>query len=673
MPADFDPYYKWLGIPPAEQPPTYYRLLGIRREETDAEVIANAADRMMRQLRKYQSGPQATLSQKLLNEVAQAKYCLSDPEKRAAYEAILDRRQPVASGASHRRSVPPRVTALKRNVEIDRRPKKASQRPVIIASLVGLTVGLLTAILVVVILRNSLPVQTENNLQSESNPAQSIAPVELPQIGSGRTIAELSDFPKEASQDDSKTPANKSFKSNKEKELSEGAEDSDEASADKKPSNSDKKETSPVKKEPLRFIPLEIAPKDEYSRFRYQKQNGYYVKTNTKKSPKQIPYRLNIKAPPGPFIGLCLEVHGAAHESATLAAVDVTSSKKVTWSSAVDSLGQGSAAALVDDEIDWTMYFNGEEPIWAVFTAEKPFGKTGPHSLKIDLDHSDKSQRLPRFRLWGITGSGTLEEMAQAMRDRKRAEKPFANFVAHGLPEGGSGEVGLGSVFLGKEQLAAQLFGGSSASAGVTFALAPVPDEAEDTLQRWQFVLSASGEETPVAELILKENALALGWLPAAVQLPEAAVLRNGLLQLRIGEHSRNIPLREVVELVPLSYNPLKTVRPQIQVPAGVAAEDLRLALQFPPATFGVDRAAVLQVRGKRGEDVETAILIKDNMVLKLDSSWKAPVITLSIKTLKHEEVEGKGGKQKTKTVPLKKTFSELPKLAARIEKGEEL
>jgi hypothetical protein len=670
MPADFDPYYKWLGIPPAEQPPTYYRLLGIRREETDAEVIANAADRMMRQLRKYQSGPQATLSQKLLNEVAQAKYCLSDPEKRAAYEAILDRRQPVASGASHRRSVPPRVTALKRNVEIDRRPKKASQRPVIIASLVGLTVGLLTAILVVVILRNSLPVQTENNLQSESNPAQSIAPVELPQIGSGRTIAELSDSPKEASQDDSKTPANKSFKSNKEKELSEGAEDSDEASADKKPSNSDKKETSPVKKEPLRFIPLEIAPKDEYSRFRYQKQNGYYVKTNTKKSPKQIPYRLNIKAPRGPFIGLCLEVHGAEHESATLAGVEVRAPKKVTWSSATDSLGQGSAAALVADETEWTMSYNGKDPIWAVFTAEKPFGKTGPQSLKIELDHSAADQRLHRFRLWGITGSGTAQEMAQAMRDRKRAEKPFANFIAHGLPEGGSGEVGLGSVFLGKEQLAAQLFGGSSASAGVTFALAPVPDEAEDTLQRWQFVLSASGEETPVAELILKENALALGWLPAAVQLPEAAVLRNGLLQLRIGEHSRNIPLREVVELVPLSYNPLKTVRPQIQVPAGVAAEDLRLALQFPLATFGVDRAAVLQVDGA---DVEKELPIKDDIILKLDSSWKAPVITLSVKTLKHEEVEGKGGKQKTKTVPLKKTFSELPKLAARIEKGERL
>ncbi|MDG2408861.1 MAG: hypothetical protein P8M53_07635, partial [Pirellulales bacterium] len=393
---------------------------------------------------------------------------------------------------------------------------------------------------------------------------------------------------------------------------------------------------------------------------------GFYVVVEESSA---IPYRLNIKAPQGPFIGLCLEAHGAEYESATLVGVEV-SSPKVTWSSATDSVGQGSAAALVANETEWTMSYNGKDPIWAVFTAEKPFGETGPHSLKIELDHSDKSQRLPRFRLWGITGSGTAEEMAQAMRDRKRAEKPFADFVAHGLPEGDTGEVGLGSVFVGKEKLAAQFFGGNSDAAGVSFLLKQIPPAVDDALQRWEFLLRAGDKQTPVAELTQQEGKLALSWLPVAAQLPEAAVLRNGLLQLRIGEHSRSVPLREVVELVPLTYSPLKTVRPQIQVPAGVAAEDLRLALKFPQATFGVDGSAVLQVRG---EDVEKDILIKDNMVLKLDSSWKAPVISLSIKTQIQEETEGKAGKQKTKTVPFKKALSELPKLAARIKKGEEL
>ena len=40
---DFDPYYKWLGIPPGEQPPNHYRLLGVSLFEPDADVI-DAAD-----------------------------------------------------------------------------------------------------------------------------------------------------------------------------------------------------------------------------------------------------------------------------------------------------------------------------------------------------------------------------------------------------------------------------------------------------------------------------------------------------------------------------------------------------------------------------------------------------------------------------------------------------
>ena len=27
----FDPYHKWLGIPPKQQPPDHYRLLGVER------------------------------------------------------------------------------------------------------------------------------------------------------------------------------------------------------------------------------------------------------------------------------------------------------------------------------------------------------------------------------------------------------------------------------------------------------------------------------------------------------------------------------------------------------------------------------------------------------------------------------------------------------------------
>ncbi len=39
----FDPYYKWLGIPPKDQPADHYRILGIEKLEIDPEVISLAA------------------------------------------------------------------------------------------------------------------------------------------------------------------------------------------------------------------------------------------------------------------------------------------------------------------------------------------------------------------------------------------------------------------------------------------------------------------------------------------------------------------------------------------------------------------------------------------------------------------------------------------------------
>ncbi len=85
----FDPYHVWLGIPPQEQPPNHYRLLGIALYESSADVIATAADRQMGHLRTFQSGKHSVLSQRLLNEVAAAKVCLLSPVKKAAYDEQL--------------------------------------------------------------------------------------------------------------------------------------------------------------------------------------------------------------------------------------------------------------------------------------------------------------------------------------------------------------------------------------------------------------------------------------------------------------------------------------------------------------------------------------------------------------------------------------------------------
>jgi hypothetical protein len=89
MAETFDAYHKWLGIPPKEQPPNHYRLLGIERFESDPDVIEAAADQRMAHLRTYQTGRNGPLSQRMLNEVAAAKLCLMRAERKAVYDAEL--------------------------------------------------------------------------------------------------------------------------------------------------------------------------------------------------------------------------------------------------------------------------------------------------------------------------------------------------------------------------------------------------------------------------------------------------------------------------------------------------------------------------------------------------------------------------------------------------------
>ena len=93
----FDPYYKWLSIPPAEQPANHYRLLGVNLFEPDPDVIQSAADQRMTHLRSFQIGEHSELSQRLLNELAAAKICLLRHETRATYDAGLRARLALAT------------------------------------------------------------------------------------------------------------------------------------------------------------------------------------------------------------------------------------------------------------------------------------------------------------------------------------------------------------------------------------------------------------------------------------------------------------------------------------------------------------------------------------------------------------------------------------------------
>jgi hypothetical protein len=89
MAEDFDPYYKWLAIPPSEQPPHHYRLLGIELFETDHEVIKNAAKLRCLHIRSFQNEKFAMVAAKLQKKIVAAKICLLDPASKAEYDALL--------------------------------------------------------------------------------------------------------------------------------------------------------------------------------------------------------------------------------------------------------------------------------------------------------------------------------------------------------------------------------------------------------------------------------------------------------------------------------------------------------------------------------------------------------------------------------------------------------
>ena len=86
---DFDPYHKWLGIAPKDQPPHHYRLLSIDAFESDRDVIDAAANRIMSYLKDIATGDEAAHSQGLLNEVTQARLCLLNRDRKAAYDKEL--------------------------------------------------------------------------------------------------------------------------------------------------------------------------------------------------------------------------------------------------------------------------------------------------------------------------------------------------------------------------------------------------------------------------------------------------------------------------------------------------------------------------------------------------------------------------------------------------------
>ncbi len=88
---DIDVYEQWLGIKDPERPPNYYTLLRLPKFEDDTDKIRNFYRKLNAAVRKYATGQYSVRSQELLNELAQAMLCLTDPTRKEEYDESLGR------------------------------------------------------------------------------------------------------------------------------------------------------------------------------------------------------------------------------------------------------------------------------------------------------------------------------------------------------------------------------------------------------------------------------------------------------------------------------------------------------------------------------------------------------------------------------------------------------
>ncbi len=86
-----DFYKEWLGIPEGPRPPDHYELLRVRRFEDDSDKIRGHYKKLNTHVRKYATGQYSIQSQDLLNELAKAMLCLTDPERKREYDESLGR------------------------------------------------------------------------------------------------------------------------------------------------------------------------------------------------------------------------------------------------------------------------------------------------------------------------------------------------------------------------------------------------------------------------------------------------------------------------------------------------------------------------------------------------------------------------------------------------------
>jgi hypothetical protein len=100
-----DVYKSWLGIPDGPRPPGHYELLRLVEFEDDPEKIRANYKKLNAHVRKYASGQYSLRSQELLNELAKAMLCLTDPERKLEYDESRGRVAEVTGPQSGKRTL----------------------------------------------------------------------------------------------------------------------------------------------------------------------------------------------------------------------------------------------------------------------------------------------------------------------------------------------------------------------------------------------------------------------------------------------------------------------------------------------------------------------------------------------------------------------------------------
>jgi len=102
--GSFDPYHKWLGLPPGKWMPDHFELLGLSIDEEDPTVIEHAIKRQRDFMKGMRGGKFPELVNQILIQIQDAEITLLEPDSRRKYVREIKGGKGYKKSAKSRRS-----------------------------------------------------------------------------------------------------------------------------------------------------------------------------------------------------------------------------------------------------------------------------------------------------------------------------------------------------------------------------------------------------------------------------------------------------------------------------------------------------------------------------------------------------------------------------------------